>query len=46
MSNSRVDRDALKNFTFILYASQMPEKNGYYDENENKFQVGSDFVIK
>jgi len=24
----------------------MPEKNGYYDENENKFQVGSDFVIK
>ena len=46
LSKLRVDRNALKNFTFKLYASQMPEKNGYYDENENKFKVGSDFVIK
>lgn len=46
LSKLRVDRDALKNFTFKLYASELPEKDGYYDQNENKFQIGDDFVIK
>ncbi|WP_455079018.1 hypothetical protein [Peptostreptococcus stomatis] len=46
LSKLRVDRDALKNFTFKLYASELPEKSGHYDQNENKFQIGDDFVIK
>lgn len=46
LSKLRVDEETIKNFTFKLYASELPEKSGYYDQNENKFQIGDDFVIK
>lgn len=46
LSKLRVDGETIKNFTFKLYASELPEKSGHYDQNENKFQIGDDFVIK
>lgn len=46
LSKLRVDGETIKNFTFKLFASELPEKSGHYDQNENKFQIGDDFVIK
>lgn len=46
LSKLRFDGETIKNFTFKLYASELPEKSGHYDQNENKFQIGDDFVIK